>query len=364
MLPGESGRTEAYDSGNATDDKTLKKYSGIILLVVILLASRLPLSVPFRLESAAYVEPLRQWVLTRHPDGSVTTAFRGAAEGLASGQVSYQFDRGDQVLFHLSAGPVGVGDTLLVIRSNRLEEQLVELRTSLAVERAALAVVETGEKPELRAQLAQSVRLARENLSLQEKLVERARRSYAEGLVSLQEQEIAENAYRAALLRLQVVEEEQSVVETGEKPETRSLSRARMAALSNQVSFLEDKARGYVVTAPFGGRLRELPVPEGQQWVLEDTSASQLTVPVRSRDVPHLRAGDTVRLSLAVPFRTFACRVKGVGQQLRVLDMEQVVLVTLHTQAEDLVQGGPIRCHLDLGPVRLSDYLQRSLGWW
>ncbi len=341
----------------------MKKYTGIILLGALLLASRLPLDVPFHLESAAYVLPVRQWVLDRHPDGTVTTAVRGPVDGVVADQAAYQFDRSDQVFFRLSAGAVGEGDTLLVLRSNRLEEQLVELRNRLAVERAALEVVETGEKPELRAQLAHSVRLARENLSLQEKLVDRARRSYEEGLVSLQELEVAENAYRAAQLQSEVVAEEQAVVDTGEKPETRRLSRARITALANQVAFLEEKVRGYVVKAPFGGRLREVPLPEGQQWILEDTGASQLTVPVRLRDVSVFSPGDTVLVSWPAPLRTLRCRVTAVGQDVRVLDLEQVVLVTLQTRESGLVRGGPVRCRLDLGKVRLSEFLTRSLGW-
>lgn len=322
-----------------------------------------PVDVPFSIESAAKALPVRQWILTKNTDGSFTTSLYDHQAGTNHQAESFQFDRGDQVVVQLSSGPVKQASPIVTVSSNRLEEQLVQLKNQLAIETANYQVVATGEKPELRRRLEEEVRLARENLKLQKKLLERTRESYKDGLVALQDLDIAENAHNESALRVQVAEKALEEVRAGEKPETRDFSSSRIESLKREIAFLEQKKRQYVIAAPFDGLLRTETLEGIDRLLLEDTSATVIYIPVRLKDSAYLRAGQQLTVSWLVPPRSFQCQVLQVDNRVEFIDYDQVVGVKLLTREDNLLTGLPIRCRIECGKVRMAEFLRRSLGW-
>ena len=183
-----------------------------------------PVDVPFTLESVARALPLQQWILVKNPDGSLSAALHDHRTGAISQAGAFEFDRGDVVNMQFASGTVKTGEPVVTISSNRLGEQLVQLRNQLAIEQANLSVVATGEKKELIRQLKQEINLAKEDLKLRQKTLARARETHAEGLIALQDLEIAENAFNESEAQVRVAEEALKVADTGEKTETRTAS--------------------------------------------------------------------------------------------------------------------------------------------
>ncbi len=309
--------------------------------------------------------PVRQWIMVKNIDGSLTAALNNHLTGAISQAESYEFDRGDLVNMHFLNGSVKTGEPVVSISSNRLSEQLVALRTELEVETANLKVIATGEKQELIRQLRQEVNLAKSELDLYQKQLNRARQTYAEGLISEQELEIAENAFDQAEVRIRVAEEALKVADTGEKSEAREMAASRIASLREQINFLEKKETQYAIPAPFDGRVRfEQSILEGDRLFLEDTTASILFIPVKLKDVQFIEPGQNITLTWIDQSRTFESKVLEVSNQVELVNLDQLVItVKALTYEKNLASGLPIRCRINCGNVRVLEFLRRSVQW-
>jgi hypothetical protein len=346
----------------------MKRYSGIILLALLIAAAFAPIKVPYTLESVAKVLPARQWILTRGADGALTVTLHDHRSGLLEEAEGYQFDRGDLVQMEFNAADslrhfAREGEILAAITSNRLEEQLTALKNQLRVEKANLGVVSTGEKQELIRQLTEEVRLAEENLKLQKKMYDRGKVLYEEGVIALSEFEQVENAHDAAILAVRVAREALEVGNTGEKVETVTLANEQIEALQQQIAFFEDKQRRYLLHAPFDGSVRSEITLEGDRILLEDTAASILLIPLRLKDARYVEAGQEIVVKLPDREQEFASSVLNVGAQVQLLGSEQVVVVKALTREKELPGGVPMRCRIDCGKVRISEFLKRSVQW-
>jgi hypothetical protein len=341
----------------------LKRFSGFIILLLLVAIIFAPIDVPFTVESVAKAMPVRQWILVKNTDGSLTAALHNHRTGTFSDADAFQFDRGDLVEMKFGSGKIKEGEPVVTITSNRLDEQLVRLKNQLAIEQANLNVVSTGEKQELRKRLEEEINLAKADLKLRKKLLDRAKLSYEEGLVALQDLEIAENAYNESVAQVRVAEEALEVGATGEKQETRRLSASRIESLKREISFFERKQDQYIIPAPFEGLLRSETTVDGDRLLLEDTSETVLFIPIRLKDSPYVLPGQTIELNWTDRAMTFSCEVLEVGERVELLNRDQVVTIKAVTHEKNLPSGMPIRCRIHCGEVRVAEFLKRSIRW-
>ncbi len=347
----------------------MKRYSGLILLALLIAGVFAPIEVPFRIESVARILPERQWVLLKPADGSLTVTLYDNRTGLVRAQQGYQFDRGDQVQVRFkedrqTGEVIRAGETVATINSNQLSEQLVRLRNQLAVEEAGLAVVTTGQKPQTLARLEEEISLASADLELRQRTLQRMKQLHDDGIVAVMQLEQAENAYNESLARLRVAQKALQVGATGEKPESVSLAQSRIAAMQKEIAFLENKQVKYSLAAPFDGQIRHEITPEGDRLLLEDSSSLILQIPVRLRDARFIQAGQKVQIQLLDRTEAFGVTILDVGSRIEILNREQVVIVrATATKTVGLPQGQPLRCRIECGPVRVAEFLKRSVRW-
>ena len=312
--------------------------------------------------------PAQEWILTKRLDGSLTVTLHDHRTGQLKQAEGYQFDRGDLVQMEFSQTDssslfIQKGEVVATILSNRLDEQLIQLKNQLQVEQANREVVATGEKQELIRQLKEEVNLAKENVKIQKKMYDRAKVLVEEGVIAIAEWEQAENAHDAAILQVKVAEEALTVANTGEKVETVSLAASRIQSLQQQIAFFENKQQRYLLTAPFEGILRTETTLDGYRLVLEDTSAAILIIPIRVRDSRFVRAGQEITLKFPDSQQIFTSSVLEVGAQVALIGREQVVTVKAWTKEKGLPTGMPLRCTINCGDVRIVEFLKRSIQW-
>jgi hypothetical protein len=348
----------------------LKRYSVIILLPVLVALAYAPLEVPFTLDSVVRVLPARQWALSHAPDGTLAAVVYDHRTGMVRRQEGYQFDRGDlvQMRFHddWKAGTrVKAGETVATIASNRLSEQLVQLKNQLAVEQANLGVVASGQKPQVIAQLEEEISLAKAEVELRGKTLARTKQLHAEGLIATLAIEQAENALHDAQARVRLAEKSLAISATGEKQETVTVTSSRIASLQKEIEFLENKRSKYVITAPFAGAVRLENTLEGDRLLVEDTTALILQIPVRLRDVQYIQQGQQLELQLPEQQATAQATVLEIGRRVEIMSYEQVVYVKALAEKDEglLAPGAPVRCRVVCGNVRLAEYLRRSIRW-
>ncbi|MFN0087297.1 MAG: HlyD family secretion protein [Blastocatellia bacterium] len=347
----------------------MKRFSGLILLALLIAAAFSPVDVPFRIESVARVMPQKQWVLLKTPDGSLTATLYDHRTELVRAQQGYQFDRGDQVQLHFkedrqTGQAIRAGETVATISSNQLNEQLVRLRNQLAVEQAGRDVVATGQKPQILTQLEEEITLAGADLELRRKTLQRMKQLHEDGIIAVMQLEQAENAHNESMARLRVAQKALQVGATGEKPETVSFASSKIDALRKEIAFLENKQVRYTLNAPFDGQIRLESTTEGDRLLVEDTSAVVLQIPVRLGDSRFIRAGQTVEIQLPDRTGPLGATILDVGTRIEILNREQVVLVrATASQSAGLPQGQLLRCRIECGPVRVAEFLKRSIRW-
>jgi hypothetical protein len=347
----------------------LKRYSGIIILLLLVAVVFAPVDVPFVIESVAKALPVRQWALHKGSDGSLTVTHYDHRTGLVSLGEGYQFDRGDQVRVRFndewkSGSSVRAGEKVATIASNKLAEQLVQLKNQLAVEQAGLGVVATGEKPQVITQLEEEINLAKADLELRKKNLDRTRQLHSDGIVPLTALDQAENAYEESQARVRVAEKTLAVSRSGEKQETLSLASSRITSLQKEIEFLENKQSRYALNAPFDGQVRFESAPEGERLLVEDNSTMILHIPVRLRDGRFVRPGQNVELQLIDNQSTLAAVILEVGARVEILNREQVVIVKAAAENCSLLSSGSsVRCRIDCGKVRVREFLKRSIRW-
>lgn len=348
----------------------MKRYSGIIILLLLVAVVFAPVDVPFTIESVAKALPVRQWALLKSSDGGLLVTLYDHRTGLVSNQEGYQFDRGDMVHVRFNDGwktgsNVRAGEKVAAIVSNRLGEQLVRLKNQLAVEQANLGVIASGQKPQVISQLEEEINLAKADLELRKKNLERTRQLHADGLIAATALDQAENAYNESQARVRVAEKTLLVAGSGEKQETVSLASSRIASLQKEIAFLENKQNKYALAAPFDGQVRFETTPEGERMLVEDTSTVILQIPVRLRDSRFVRVGRDIELQLLDNQTMIAATVLEVGARVEVLNREQVVIVKAAAggYGSSLPPGMPVRCRIECGKVRVAEFLKRSIRW-
>lgn len=348
----------------------MRKYSGLIILLLLVAVVFAPVDVPFTVESVAKAMPLQQWVLFKSPEGALSATYHDHQSGLVKEAESYQFDRGDVVEIKFnqawdSTKTVNAGETLAAIYSNSLSEELVKLKNLLAIEEANKQVVATGQKQELIKQLEEQINLSKEDLKLREKTLRRTKKLYEDGLAPLVDLELAENAYDESAATVTVAEKALVVAKTGEKQETVSLSSSKINSLKKEIAFLEQTQTKFLIKAPFGGQIRFESLPEGDWLYLEDTSALVLFIPVRLKDRSFVEAGQQIELKLFDNKTIIPSTVLEVGQRVEILGRDQVVVIKALVQEgqQYLPSGLPVQCQIQCGQVRVAEFLKRSVRW-
>jgi hypothetical protein len=348
----------------------LKRYSGIIILPLLVAFILAPFEVPFNIESVTRVLPARQWVLLKASNGALSATLYDHRTGQVSNQEGYEFDRGDLVQVRFQQGSrtvrsVRAGETVATISSNQLGEQLMQLKNQLAVEQANLSVVATGQKSQVILQKEEEINLAKADLDWRQKTLERMRQLHRDGLIPTTSLEQAENAYHESLARVRVAEKALLVSATGEKQETISLATSKLTSLQKEIAFLENKQKKYTLTAPFDGQMRFETALEGDRLLVEDTATLILQIPVRLRDSRFVSAGQKIELQLLDRQTSVTALILEVGNRVEILNREQVVMVKAVADhgAPELPPGTPIRCRIDCGKVRVAEFLKRSVRW-
>jgi HlyD family secretion protein len=349
----------------------VKRYFSILLLPLLIAAVvAAPFDVPFTVDSAAKVLPLRHWALLKARDGALVATLYDHRTGLVSNQNDFQFDRGDQVQVRFKEGwksgdQVRTGEKVATISSNRLGEELIKLRNQLAVEEANLGVVASGQKPQVIGQSEEEVNLAKADLALRKQNLDRTRQLHVDGLIPLTQLEQAENTYNESLARLRIAEKSLQVQSTGEKPEAVSLALSRITSLRREIAFLEGKSNRYVVNAPFDGQVRFEITLEGERLLVEDDSTVILQIPLRLRDRPFLKQGQNVEVQLMDNQITMMATILEVGSRVELLNQEQVVMVKAIAERETAppLTAVAVPCRIVCGKVRVMEFLKRSIRW-
>ncbi|MCR4420141.1 MAG: efflux RND transporter periplasmic adaptor subunit [Clostridia bacterium] len=230
---------------------------------------------------------------------------------------------------------VAEGDPLAWMDDSDLRQQVEEAEQALETARLQLEEARlsaASQEQKAREELAQaesSLRTAELNLAAAQKELERSRTLYAAEAVSAAELEAdeeaaekAELAYADAKRTLEALAADQEVAEAQAGLTVRKAELAVQKAQSDLKELQADLEKS-VIKAPFAGVVTSVAVEAGQEvqknaqlLVLADTGTMLLTLQVDETDVPKVKAGQEVEVSLeAYPDESFRGSVLRVSPQ-------------------------------------------------
>ena len=342
------------------------------VLITLLLAGLLiwgPWEIPYGFRTAARVQPAEAWELIHRPNGSLTASWYDHRLGGMRDQQTYQFDEEDiwDVRYQIDSSEVNwldAGDEVLRITSNSLQQQLLDVENQIRNLQALLIRDEAGEKPETITRLEEEIRLAEQSLSLLQKQYDRAAEMVAEGLSAVAEFERAENALREGQVQLQLAEKRLEEFIAGQKPEQLDWLRTQILTLQQTAAFLRAKDSLYIIGTPVSGTWSSFRDIDGtEHFIVEDTTAAVLSLPVRERDIHYLQDTFLIILDRGGGDLEFEASNWSFTGQRSVVDNEQVRWVQIRVPGlrSSWSTEIPLPCRIESGRVDLWTYLKQNV---
>lgn len=329
-----------------------------------------PIYVPYTLESVVIAIPSKEWKVARDANGIITANLLDKQSGLLLNSLQLNFERGDQVniRYHLDkARPslVTEGNTVITVESAELEQRLLQIESQLLVEKQNKIALETGQKSELIRQLQAQVVLEKEALDIQQKNFTRVKGLYENEAVALAELEFAQNDLNEAQVNVGIAEKAVEVAQTGEKAETIAVANARIQSLKTDLEFLRRKKADYLLKSPLTGYASYVSSLNGEAFVIYDTSAVSLQIPVRLRDQGYLRPGQAVKIAIRDTGQKIPAKIISIDSNPQLLGGELAVFVIAEPEEAANIPNWevPMRCELNCGSVTIREFLHRAIRW-
>ncbi len=357
----------------AADNFSGKTMRIIPLLVAVALITAIlyaPISVPWKVVSIGQVFPRKSWKIAQDATGNLLVNEQDWRTGETSVSSNYQFERGDLVEARLRPGqdslaPVNRGDTVLAIRTTRIEDRLTTLRGQLAEAKSQLSSGSVGEKPPIVEEAENRLRFAEQEFSNQKTTCARMEQLFVDKNVSAQEVENARNLLRKAEIQIGIEQKSLESARTGLKPADIDVLHSRIQNLAGQISFLEKQTTKYVLTAPFDGLRRRTALP-GEVFMMQSAREFFLQIPVKVEDLRWIGPSSKIEIKDVQTGRLFLGKFLDFSPTVEVLSGRRTQMLEAMVETapgERLNTGLSVDCSIDCGAVNVREYLRRALNF-
>lgn len=231
----------------------------------------------------------------------------------------------------IAAVPVKEGDTvragqiLVQLESGEFAAQVQQAEANLRAAQARLQMLESGARPQERAQVDAAVAQAKANYDMAEANFARMQSLYDTGAISKAQLDAAQLQRDVAKAQYDSTLQQRSVVQTGPRPEEIQMARAQVAQAQAAVNFARLQAANAVITSPLSGVVTHRFVDPGDLASLMPGQANLITVSqidpvyvvldVSETDVERVKTGQQVGVYAdAYPGRAFIGTVKEISQ--------------------------------------------------
>jgi hypothetical protein len=306
-------------------------YPALVVVAAAAMVLILPITVGRTISVPGKVLPAREWLLAKAQAGSVTATLRDHLQGTVESYTVVSVLRGDAFGFnlfstHKPGDIIGVGDTIVSIRSHELLREYHRISGELAVARANLAVMATGEKEPVTREAERSVRLARENANLQKILLQRQDSLYRRSLASREEYDLAASAAEQATIEVAIAEARLQTVRTGSKPELIRMVQSQISASEQELQAVGEQLGALTLVSPIAGVLFASTGADTLCTIYDTASVALIAVPAEYAD--RVAPGQQVTFRAPARPETYTGNVVAVNRQVRTLLARQSVLAT------------------------------------
>jgi hypothetical protein len=275
--------------------------------------------------------PMQQALLLNTIDGQVSFSSTNYLTGHIDALCLVQIERGEMQRLQmqpalLDQAVVEANDTLAVISSSALEEQLTALAGELAVARSTLAAEQSGEKAETIAVYQHRLEQAQAGAAEKERACQRLELLYEKKLTSFDLYDAARSAMEIAQAQFKLAESELAAINTGVKPKQVQLLQTQVSSLEKQIDLLKKRKNNYCILAPFAGRVATY-FSSDTLLAVSAASPSVLLLPVRAADRQWVRPGAQVRCWDTNAGIAIEATVHRIKQEVFILNAQPMITV-------------------------------------
>jgi len=239
--------------------------------------------------------------------------------------------RGDAFRFDLlssleSGDAVEAGQEIVRVYSHELARNLSRLSGELAVARASLAAVKSGEKEAVAQEAERGLVLAKERAGLHNLIFLRQDSLYRRNLISREAFDLAHSTAQISAIEAAVAEARLQSVRTGAKPEEIRMIESQIEGLEAEISVLSDQTGTLTLASPLFGVFQSSPGTD-TLCTVEDT-ARVIVMPVPIKHLAEVAPGQTVKLRIPGHAEEFAGTVLRLEHRVRIINGAQVMMAT------------------------------------
>ena len=344
-------------------------YSGLILLLILLVGLYVPIRVPYQATSIGKVVPVQEWQIFQDQAGRLTSVVRDNKTGAAKQIDSYQFEQGDfsGMRIDLPAGAfVSAGDTVVRMYSIRQSQEIQTIEAQITLYNAQLGAETTGDKPPIVQEAENKLHFAEQDLAVKEALYDTNKRLKEEGLIAVTAFQTIENDYRLAKIQVEIAKKSLENVGTGLKNESVGITEAQLQGLRKQLALLRQKGLSFVLCAPFSGYVVPSLLP-GELLILQRSDEYLVHIPVKVEQLAYLDSTSIINVMDVKTARVFRAKYFGILPKIEVLENHQVALVEALVNPDSagvrLSMGISTRCNIDFGNINQREYIKRVLNF-
>ncbi len=343
----------------------IRKYS-VILLFIAPLFILAPFEVNYLIEANSLVYSAKEWRLTRDNNGELSSMIIDNDRNFSTSKTDYIFDRGDvaKINFYSHNKRINEDDTIAVINSDVINEQIITLQSQLEVAKAEYQDKVTGQKASIIKEFDDKLRIAKSNVEFTTIQLERAEKMVKEDLIPQLEYDRFKNANNLAKINLQLAQKSLETVSTGEKSEILDVIKSQIKTLQERIANLEQKKDKYIIKAPFRGIINYY--QDSIDLIkIKDPSDFIVKIPVKVYEIGYVDLDDKVELSIDKTDNIYNAVITNIEDEIRIRGRDQFFLVTARvTNPDKFIRPGMIcRASIYSEKVPLYTYAKRKLGF-
>jgi hypothetical protein len=340
----------------------------ILILVLVILTIFLPIKVRYSFEATAKIYPIKEWKLMRGTEeGFWSQTYNFETDALGDFK-NYRFERGDIAELEIRKDLdfdklINSGETIAIINSYFIENQITELANLRDVEIANKNVVSTGEKQSLIEQAERQYNYAMQQLDLEKKNFARQEKLFRDSVITAADYDVYENALKLAEINAQVAHDALAALSTGEKDPVVNLSEQKIISYQKEIDRLRNQKGQYTINTPISGLL-SYNTELGGIIKVSDISGLLLKIPVAYQHSSYLDKLHKVTFSTPDNKITVSASFKGFDENVSLIQNQQFVIARAVTNGPTpgIYPGMIVKCRIYCDKVRILEYLKRNFS--
>ena len=343
----------------------IRKYS-VILLFVAPLFILAPFEVSYLIEANSLVYSAQEWRLSRDNNGELSSMIIDNDRNFSTAKTDYIFDRGDvaKISFFDHNKSVNENDTIAIINSDVINQQIITLQSELAVALANLQDKLSGEKASIIKEFDDRLKIAKSNVEFTRLQLLRADKMVNEDLIPQLEYEKYKNAHDLAIINLELADKSLETVSTGEKNEIIDVIKSQISTLKDRIVILEQKKDKYIIKAPFAGIINYY--QDSVNLIkIKNPNEFIVKIPVKVYEIGYIDINDKVDLTIDKTDNIYTATITNIEDEIRIRGRDQYFLVTARvTNPDKFIRPGMIcRASIFSEKIPLYSFAKRKLGF-